>query len=283
MKEITLKAPAKLNLTLDVKSRRPDGYHNIESIMHQIDLSDRVVLKEIPEGIRVESTNPLLPGGSGNLAYRAAEMFLGKYGIKKGVSIYLAKNIPLGAGLAGGSTDAAAVLKGLSQIFGLDVEPGELMGLGAKIGSDVPFCMLGGTAIAEGRGEILTPVRNLAKLHFILVNPGFSVSTARIYELLDNEKITDRPDMEKVVRALEVNDAAAVGAGLGNVMELATFKLFPELKEIKSDLLGGRAAGALMSGSGPTVFAVYENLEQAGEEYDKIKRKYPRVFLCSSY
>lgn len=283
MKEITLKAPAKLNLTLDVKSRRPDGYHNIESIMHQIDLSDRVVLKEIPEGIRVESTNPLLPGGSGNLAYRAAEMFLGKYGIKKGVSIYLAKNIPLGAGLAGGSTDAAAVLKGLSQIFGLNVEPGELMGLGAKIGSDVPFCMLGGTAIAEGRGEILTPVRNLAKLHFILVNPGFSVSTARIYELLDNEKITDRPDMEKVVRALEVNDAAAVGAGLGNVMELATFKLFPELKEIKSDLLGGRAAGALMSGSGPTVFAVYENLEQAGEEYDKIKRKYPRVFLCSSY
>lgn len=283
MKEATIIAPAKINLTLDVKDKRPDGYHNIESIMHQIDLCDTVVLKEIPQGIRVRSTNPGLPGDSSNLAYRAAEMLMGKYGIKKGVSIFLAKNIPLGAGLAGGSTDAAAVLKGLCQIFDLNVEQRELMLLGERIGSDVPFCLLGGTAIAEGKGEVLTPVINRANLHFVLVNPGFAVSTAQIYELLDREMITCRPDMVKAVRALQDNDPAAVGAGLSNVMEFATFKLFPELQEIKAEMLEGRAIGALMSGSGPTIFAVYENLEQAGEEYDKIKRKYPLAFLCSSY
>ncbi|MGE5421627.1 MAG: 4-(cytidine 5'-diphospho)-2-C-methyl-D-erythritol kinase [Ignavibacteriales bacterium] len=283
MKKITITAPAKINLTLDVKGRRPDGFHDIESIMHQIDLVDEVVISEIPQGICLDGSNLQLSYDNSNLAYRAAKLLLEIYGIKKGVNIFLAKNIPLGAGLAGGSTNAASVLKGINRLFELNINERDMLTLAGKLGSDVPFCLLGGTAVASGKGEILTPVINRNKLNFLLVNPGFAVSTADIYELMDREIITDRPDIDKVVTDLAENYVPGIGTSMANVMEPVTFRMFPELKEIKNELLKGKAAGVIMSGSGPTIFALFADAEEAREDYNKMKLKYPLTFLCSSY
>ncbi|MGI6512770.1 MAG: 4-(cytidine 5'-diphospho)-2-C-methyl-D-erythritol kinase [Syntrophomonadaceae bacterium] len=283
MKQITVSAPAKINLTLDVLGKRADGYHNIESVMHQINLCDQVCVTQIPEGIEVYSNRGELPGGKTNLAYRAAEAMVSKLGIKTGFRIFLEKNIPLGAGLAGGSTNAAAVIKAIDQLLGLNMHLRDMLEIGQRTGSDVPFCLLGDTAIARGRGELLTRVNRRIKLHLLLVNPGFQVSTARIYNLLDQETITDRPDSVRMAAALANGDFAGVVSSLNNVMEKVTLKLHPEVAGIKDNLVQAGAAGALMSGSGPTVFGLFSDAEAAHRAFQVIKGFYPYTFCCSSY
>ncbi|MGI6550906.1 MAG: 4-(cytidine 5'-diphospho)-2-C-methyl-D-erythritol kinase [Syntrophomonadales bacterium] len=281
--QITISAPAKINLTLDVLGKRADGYHDIESVMHQVNLCDRVTVAVIPEGIEVYSNNAELPSGEGNLVYRAAMAVVSWLGIKTGFRIYLEKNIPLGAGLAGGSTDAAAVIKAINRLLGSRISFPVMLRLGQSVGSDVPFCMVGNTALAQGKGEILTRVDNRVCLYLVLVNPGFQVSTAQVYNLIDRETIVDHPDSSKMIQALASGDFKGVVSGLGNAMEKVTFKLHPELTGIKADLLRVGAAGALMSGSGPTVFGVFSRPEEACRAFHIMKETYPHTFWCSSY
>ncbi len=283
MKQITVSAPAKINLTLDVLGKRADGYHDIESVMHQINLCDLVSVTRIPEGIEVYSNRDGLPGGKNNLAYRAAEAMVSGLGIKTGFRIFLEKNIPLGAGLAGGSTNAAAVIKAIDRLLGINLNLNDMLEIGQQAGSDVPFCLFGDTAIARGRGELLTRVNRRIKLHLVLVNPGFQVSTARVYNLIDQETITDRPDTLRMAEALTNGDFTGVVSSLKNVMEKVTFKLHPEVAGIKDILVQAGAAGALMSGSGPTVFGLFSDAEAARRAFQVIKGFHPHTICCSSY
>lgn len=283
MKQVTISAPAKINLTLDVLGKRADGYHDIESVMHQVSLCDQVSVIAIPEGIEVYSNNDELPSGKGNLAFQAAQAVVSRHRLKTGFRIFLEKNIPLGAGLAGGSTDAAAVIKAINQLLELEINLQEMLELGQLVGSDVPFCLAGDTAIARGRGEVLTRVNSRVCLYLVLVNPGFNVSTAEVFNLIDRETLTDRPDSSKMAQAMEEGDFGRVVPELGNVMEKVTFKLHPELQGIKDDLLRAGAEGALMSGSGPTILGVFSEPEKAGRAFRYIKGIYPYTFWCSSY
>ncbi|MGE5544702.1 MAG: 4-(cytidine 5'-diphospho)-2-C-methyl-D-erythritol kinase [Bacillota bacterium] len=283
MKQITISTPAKINLTLDVLGKREDGYHDIESVMHQVNLCDQVSVTNIPEGIEVYSSRAELPGGKSNLAYQAAMAVVSRYGIKTGFRIFLEKNIPLSAGLAGGSTNAAGVIKAIDQLLGLNLSLPDMLEIGESLGSDVPFCLVGDTAIARGRGESLTKVNRRIQLHLVLVNPGFQVSTAQVYNLIDGETITDRPDSLKMAEALTNGDFEGVVSELNNVMEQVTFKLHPQLQGIKNDLLRAGAAGALMSGSGPTIFGLFFEMEEARRAFYYIKEVHPYSFWCSSY
>lgn len=283
MKQITIPAPAKINLTLDVLGKRADGYHDIESVMHQVDLCDKVSVAIIPQGIEVYSNMNALPDGMNNLAYQAAKAIVSRFEIKTGFRIFLEKNIPLSAGLAGGSTNAAAVIKAIDQILGLNISLPDMLDIGKFIGSDVPFCLVGDTAIARGRGELLTRVSHRIKLHLVLVNPGFQVSTARIYNLIDEESITERPNSLEMARALADGSFERVVSELSNVMERVTLKQHPALQGIKDDLLQSGAAGALMSGSGPTIFGLFSEMEEARRAFHSLKGYYPYTFWCSSY
>lgn len=283
VKQITVTAPAKINLTLDVLGKRADGYHDIESVMHQVSLCDQVTVATIPEGIEVYSNNGELPGGEGNLAYRAAMAVVSRFRLKTGFRIFLEKNIPLSAGLAGGSTNAAAVIKAINQLMGLSISFPEMLELGQSVGSDVPFCLVGGTALARGRGELLTSINSRACLYLVLVNPGFQVSTAQVYNLIDRETSIDRPDSSKMAEAMADGEFNGVVSELGNVMEKVTFKLHPGLEGIKDGLLRAGAAGALMSGSGPTVFGVFSEPDKARQAFHSMKKIYPYTFGGSSY
>jgi len=283
MKGITVAAPAKINLTLDVTGKRADGYHDIESVMHQIDLCDQVRVTVTPEGIVVESDREELPPGPGNLAYRAAQAVSSRYGLKTGFRIFIEKNIPLSAGLAGGSTDAAAVVKAIDQLLGLGMNREEMFELGLALGSDVPFCLMGGTALVQGKGEILTGVESRIGLNLVLINPGFPVSTAQVFNLIDHEILTDRPDSGKMIKAMQEGKIDRLIPALGNVMEKVTFKLHPQLEGIKEELLRAGALGALMSGSGPTVFGVFDDEGQARRAVGYLQNIYPYAFCCSSY
>lgn len=283
MSQITILAPAKINLTLDVVGKRDDGYHDIESVMHQINLCDRVTVGLSSQGVQVITDNPNLKGGRDNLAYKAAEVVMARFGIKTGFRILIEKNIPLSAGLAGGSTNAAATIKAIDELLGLGISAAEMNELGQIIGSDVAFCIAGATAVARGRGEILTPVVGKTRLELVLINPGFPVSTARIFSLIDQKNLIDRPDAIRMVRALEKGNLDSIAAELGNVMEQVTLELHPHLQKIKDDLMEAGARGALMSGSGPTVFGVYSDTKRADDAFNRLKRIYPHTFRASSY
>lgn len=282
MDEITVAAPAKINLTLDVVGLRNDGYHNIESIMHQVDLCDYVTVSLVGDGIEVITDNSELPGGSANLAFRAARQVLA-YRAKTGIRISIEKNIPLGAGLAGGSSDAAAVIQALNRLMDLDLSYEQMAALGLEIGSDVPFCLMGGTALAQGRGEILTAIPANQILELVLCNPGFEVSTAQIFALMDREEITVRPDNRQMVLALQAGDLGSIADHMINVMEQATFSLHPVLGQIKAALTENGARGVLMSGSGPTIFGIYPDRETADQAWQMMNKRYPRVYRASSY
>ncbi|MEN6389806.1 MAG: 4-(cytidine 5'-diphospho)-2-C-methyl-D-erythritol kinase [Syntrophomonas sp.] len=281
-KTIAINAPAKVNLTLDVKYKRPDGYHELETIMHQIDLCDRIILKPDRE-IILESNSAQIPRGKDNLAHRAAAEFLGKYGIKEGVRIFLEKNIPVGAGLAGGSTDAAAVISGLSRLYDLGAGLDDLMPIAASLGSDVPFCLQGGTALATGRGEILEPVYPAHALTLVLVKPPFEVSTAQVYGHLDLTMVKNQPDARELLAAWEHNNLDRMALNMINVLENVTIDRFPEISQIKKRLLDLGARAVLMSGSGPSVFGLFVNIGEAEAARDQMKNMYREVFLVSSY
>ena len=262
---LTLKAPAKINLALEVAGKRPDGYHEVAMIMQSVSLHDTLILSLQESDITLMCDRPELPCDHSNLAYRAAELLRREVGVARGVKIELNKRIPLAAGLAGGSTDAAAVLKGLNRLWGLALSPVELEQLAARLGSDVPFCLWGGTSLATGRGEILTPLPDFAGHGVVLANPPLHVSTAWVYGNYRGAVGNRRRDLSPLRRSIEQQDFAAVADTLFNDLETVTVPAYPQVAEIKEQLLQAGAAGVLMSGSGPTVFALTPDFASAAE------------------
>jgi len=256
-------AHAKINLTLDVLARRSDGYHEVEMVMQTLDLADSVRLKKSQQGISLRISDSELPTGEGNLAWKAAKLMFDTFGLADGVEIELEKKIPVAAGLAGGSSDAAAVIRGINKLWGLNRPLEQLCELGAKIGSDVPFCIIEGTAVARGRGEILEPIAAPLPMWIVLVKPSAGVSTAEVYKKFSLAGVSRRPETLRVINAIRMGNNQEVIGLLCNVLESVTIQLVPEIVEIKEKMIGSGALNALMSGSGPTVFGIAPNKEQA--------------------
>ncbi|MDT3698751.1 MAG: 4-(cytidine 5'-diphospho)-2-C-methyl-D-erythritol kinase [Thermincola sp.] len=279
MDHCELKARAKINLTLDVLHKRPDGYHEVEMIMQTIDLSDSVSLEAVPQNIFVTTDHPLLVAGESNIAYKAARLIKEKFDVRTGVRIHITKRIPVAAGLAGGSTDAAAVLLGLNRLWGLGLTLETLAELGGQIGSDVPFCVLGGTALARGRGELLTTLPELPEMWLVLVKPAIEVSTAEVYKNFNQAKVKQRPDTTAVVRAVWDGDAARIRNSLVNVLESVTLSMYPEVSRIKEVMSAVGISSVLMSGSGPTVFGIVENRDVAEGCAKALEQRLPGMFI----
>lgn len=274
-----LKAYAKINISLDVVGKRDDGYHLLRMIMQTIDLYDLINITKGRSGIYVTTNKSYLPTDERNLAYKSAKLFIDTYGINGGVDINIRKNIPVAAGLAGGSTDAAAVLKGMRTIFGVDATDEELMKLGLQLGADVPYCINGGTALCEGIGEKITKLENFKNHILIVVKPSFGVSTKEVYQGLDITKIFKHPDTEGLISAIQRNDLKQVSLDMKNLLENVTLKKHGILKDIKNEMLRAGALGAMMSGSGPTVFCFFDDMLRAQFCYDKFKAKYNEVYI----
>ncbi len=280
-----LKALAKLNLTLDVLGRREDGYHDMRMVMQSISLSDTLHLcPGEGEGIRVSTNMSFLPGGDKNLAAIAARAFWDARGMEhQNLDIHIEKHIPVCAGMAGGSSDAAAVLRGLNEQAGSPYTPTELARVGEAVGSDVPYCVLGGTALAEGRGEILTPLPSLPHCHVVVCKPDFSISTPELFAQIDTVKVRCRPDTAGVLAALEAGDLEGVARRLYNVFE----DVLPERQRsrvdaIKNVLIQCGALGAAMSGTGPTAFGLFNDAAQAQAAYDILSREYRETYLAET-
>lgn len=274
-----IKAYAKINISLDVVGKREDGYHLLKMIMQTIDLYDYINIKKYDNGIKLACNKAYVPTDERNLAYKAADLFINTYDIDGGVEIYLKKNIPVAAGLAGGSTDAAAVLKAMRNLYKPEISDDELMKLGLKIGADVPYCIVGGTALCEGIGEKITKLSTFRDHILIVVKPSFGVSTKEVYKNLDISKINKHPDTELLIKSMEEENLFRVSKNMKNVLENVTLRKHIIIKNIKKELLDMGAMGALMSGSGPTVFAFFEDILKAQICYDKIKKKYKEVFI----
>ncbi|WP_026476953.1 4-(cytidine 5'-diphospho)-2-C-methyl-D-erythritol kinase [Alkaliphilus transvaalensis] len=284
MKEIQLKSRAKINLSLDVINKRPDGYHEVQMIMQQIDLYDKVTLTErTDQQIRVMSNCQFIPKDSGNIAYQAALKMQKYFNINQGIDIFIEKHIPVAAGLAGGSSNGAAVITGLNRLWNLNLSTEEMMKIGVEIGADVPFCILGGAALAEGIGEKLTPIEGLKNVWMVIAKPALSVSTAEVYGQLDLSRMIDRPNTPKLLRAIEKGDITSLSKNMKNVLETVTEVKYPVIKEIKNKMMEYNALGSMMSGSGPTVFGLYKNYEKAKSAYEHLSILYKQTYMIQSY
>ncbi|KDE49744.1 4-diphosphocytidyl-2C-methyl-D-erythritol kinase [Geobacillus sp. CAMR12739] len=266
-------------MSLDVLYKRPDGYHEVKMVMTTIDLADRIELVALPEedAIRIVSQNRFVPDDCRNLAYQAAKLLKETFSIRQGVAISITKHIPVAAGLAGGSSDAAATLRGLNKLWQLGLTLDELAELGAKIGSDVAFCVYGGTALATGRGEIITPIASPPPCWVVLAKPPIGVSTAEVYRNLELERVS-HPDVDAMVRAIERQDYAAICRLVGNVLEEVTLKKYPEVAHIKEQMKRFGADAVLMSGSGPTVFGLIEHDSRMQRVYNGLRGFCDQVF-----
>ncbi len=265
MTELRLRANAKINLFLEVLDKRPDGYHNIETVFQSIDLHDVIILRgSSPGTIAVECDDPEVPLDSSNLAYRAAELLSRESGKIYGARIQIIKRIPVGAGLAGGSTDAAATLVGLNELWGLGYSTDDLMRLGRELGADVPFCILGGTALGRGRGDELAPLASFSDVPIVLANPGFQVSTSWAYAALGNFGLTRaRKNANILIAKMRRRDVSSVGDKLFNIFESVVMGEHPLVGRIKEESIRAGALGALMTGSGPAVFAIARDTSSA--------------------
>ena len=260
---ISLNAYAKINLALQVVGKRRDGFHEVAMIMQSVSLHDTVTLSLRRTGISLVCDNPALPCDNSNLAFRAAALLRQECGVAEGVHIELTKRIPMAAGLAGGSSDAAAVLRGLNDLWDLAISPNELEILAARLGSDVPFCLWGGTTLATGRGEILESLPDFAGYGVVLANPPLQVSTAWVYGNFQPGTLQRSPGIPALRRAIEQKDLQAVARQLYNDLESVSVPAHPQIADIKRKLASAGAAGVLMSGSGPTVFALTNDLTSA--------------------
>lgn len=279
MNRIRLLAPGKVNWTLNVTGRRPDGYHDVEMLMQSIDLSDEVILEESMEEVTVESDSEDIPLDGRNIAVKAAYLLKEAFPVKKGVHIIIRKNIPVAAGLAGGSTDAAAVLTGLDRLWDLGLSTDELAAFGARLGADVPFCITGGTAIARGIGEKLTFLPPVTGMTLVLVKPPFGISTASVYKAYSVKAGIKRPDVQAVYRSLADRDWTVLPGYMFNVLEQVTLSWHPEIDDIKNALLQHGAQASLMSGSGPTVYGVFKEPDAALHAFAAMKDIYPMTYL----
>ena len=271
---LDLKAYAKINLGLDVVRKREDGYHEVRMIMQTVNLYDRIEMDRTEDGvIRTETNLPFVPDGEGNLAWRAAKLLLDEKGIKDGVTIKIRKYIPVAAGMAGGSTDAAAVLFGVNKMFGLGLSIKELMERGVKLGADIPYCLMRGTALSEGIGEELTPLPQIPQCQVLIAKPGISVSTKVVYESLDAMELKqeDHPDIDGMIEAINRQNIHEIAGKFGNVLELVTAGKYPVIGEIEQVMKEEGAVNAMMSGSGPTVFGLFTNPQAAQNAYEKLR------------
>ena len=272
MNRIQMKALAKVNLGLDVIRRREDGYHEVKMIMQTVRLYDRIILEKTQKGISMETNLSFLPVNEQNIAYRAAKMLMDEFHIQSGLHIKIDKHIPVAAGMAGGSTDGAAVLYGVNKIFELGLTKRQLMERGVKLGADVPYCIMRGTVLSEGIGEILTPVPSLPDCHILIAKPPVSVSTKHVYENLKLDKIEKHPDIDGMVEALRMEELHGVTQRMENVLETVTIPEHPEIQQIKELMIKEGALNALMSGSGPTVFGIFDDREKGMRARDLLRK-----------
>ena len=276
-----LRAMAKINLGLDVVRRREDGYHEVRMIMQTVRMYDTLELTATREpGISVRTNLRYLPVNEDNLVYRAAKLLMDEFQISRGLKIRLEKHIPVAAGMAGGSSDAAAVMVGVNRMFRLGLSKKELMERGVKIGADVPYCILRGTALAEGIGEQLTPLAPAPDCHVLIAKPPVSVSTKYVYENLHLEQLESHPDIDGIRRAIEEGDLYGMAAKMGNVLETVTIPAYPQIGKISVMMKENGALGAMMSGSGPTVFGIYDDERKAMAAREVLKKSGLAQVVC---
>ena len=272
MKKIVINAMAKINLGLDVLRRRENGYHDVKMIMQTVDIYDTLEFEKREDSqiiIKVDAME--LPTDENNLIYKATKLLFEKRDVKEGVEITLTKRIPIAAGMAGGSTDAAAALVGINRLFDLGFSMEELKEVGVKIGADVPYCIEGGTALSEGIGEILTKLPDAPDCFVVVAKPEISVSTKYVYENLHANELKYHPDIDGMVEAIRNQDLAGVCKRMENVLETVTEKKYPVISQLKQMLLEAGAENSLMSGSGPTVFDIFKEEEKAKEALKKVE------------
>lgn len=286
MDSITLKALAKINLGLDVVRRRDDGYHEVRMIMQTIHLFDRLEIRRTKEpGIHIHTNLSFLPVNEGNLVYKAADILMKEFDITEGVEVQLNKRIPVAAGMAGGSTDGAAMLYGMNQIFGLGIDRRGLMERGLLLGADVPYCLMRGTALAEGIGEELTQLPPMVKCPVLIAKPPISVSTKFVYQNLKLDEHTQHPDIDALVSDIKKKDLKGVCSHMGNVLESVTIPNYPVIAKIKEQMLLSGATASMMSGSGPTVFGLFEDEETAKKARDDMRNSglARQIYLTTIY
>lgn len=281
-----LRAYAKINLGLDVLRRREDGYHEVRMIMQTIQMYDQLDMEKTDEpGIHLTTNLSFIPTDESNLVYKAAKLLMDRYQLTDGVKIHLNKVIPVAAGMAGGSSDAAATLVGINKLFGLGLSKKQLMEIGVQIGADVPYCVMRGTALAEGIGEILTPLAPAPECYVLIGKPAISVSTPFVYKNLKLNEETVHPDIDGMIQALENHDLYGITDRMGNVLESVTISAFPEIETIKNHMKEHGAVNAMMSGSGPTVFGIFDSKEKAEVAYQQLKESnlVKQIFLTTVF
>lgn len=286
MNQIKLKAMSKINLGLDVIRRREDGYHEVRMIMQTVNIYDQIEIREVKNpGIRIKTNLYYLPTNENNLIHKSAKLLMDEFGVGRGISVDLKKHIPVAAGMAGGSADAAAVLIGVNHMFRLGLSKKELMERGVKIGADVPYCIMRGTALAEGIGEELTALASMPKCTVLVAKPKINVSTKFVYENLRADLLKTHPDIDRIVHGIETQDLGEIADNMGNVLETVTIPAYPVIDEIKQFMKNNGALNAMMSGSGPTVFGLYDDLGIARRAYQKLKmsKLAKQVYLTSVF
>lgn len=284
MNSIHLKSRAKINLSIDVLGKREDGYHLVEMIMQNIDLYDNIKISSLNENKIIIKSNSLdIPLNNDNIVYKAANLIKNKFNIDCGVEIYIEKNIPVAAGMAGGSSNAAAVLVGLNNLWGLGLNEEELKKIGLKLGADVPFCISGQAALAENIGEKLTKIEGLSENTFILIcKPDLFVSTKEIYESIDSKEIERRPNNKLLINLLKEKDIEGLSRNMYNVLEEVTKDKYPVIDKIERIMMQNNALGSMMSGSGPTVFGLYDKKEYAERCKKILLQEFKQVYVVKS-
>lgn len=280
MEELIIESYGKVNLALDILYKREDGYHEINSVMQRINLKDRLTFKEIKEGIIIESNNSEVPTDSTNLVHKVWEILRKLTGLNRGIYVYIEKHIPIAAGLAGGSSNGAATLQALNQMWSLNLSDKELMTIGKDLGADIPFCIMGGTALAQGIGEKLTKLKSFSKKHILLCNPGIKISTKEAYKKVNpNGKSMD---IDSLINCIKEENINCIAQNMFNKMEEPIMKEYPIIQSIKDIMLNHGALGALMSGSGPTVFGIYDDEEKMKETKKKLLNITDKVYICET-
>ena len=279
MDKVVIKAKAKVNLSLDVTGIREDGYHEMRMINHSVDLEDTLTFENSREGITLTSNNNLIPLDEKNLVIITLRKLQKRFNITQGVKIHIEKRIPAQAGLAGGSSDAAATLKGLNILWKLNLTTKELLEIGVTIGADVPYCLIGGTALVEGIGEKITSLPEMKKWHVVVVKPKVDISTPWAFKKLDQKEIKNHPDIAGIIQLLKDENYLKLNAAMGNVFEEVAFEAYPEIRNIKNDLMANGAIAAIMTGSGSTLVGYYREKESAETAWQVLKHKYEMCFL----
>lgn len=282
MEEIVLESYGKINLSLDVLHKRADGYHELNTIMQQIDLKDILILKNRKNGIKIQCNEKEVPLDNTNLVYKAWEKIIEKTGVNRGIHITIHKKIPIASGLAGGSSNGAAILKGLNTLWDLNLSEEELREIGLEIGADVPFCIMGGTAHAKGIGEKLTKLKSFSNKMVLLANVGIPISTAYVYGNLNLDNINSRIDIDKMIQYIEQDNLPKLAENMANIMEQVVIKEYPIIGQLKKHMIRYGALGSLMSGSGPTVFGLFDDEEKLRRCKKELEKKVKKVYTAKT-